>query len=219
MNLLNETYFLDLAMAMASGDRSFTQDDMVSIASALDFSGMKSRYLPQKNLANAKLSIQKQACQDFVKKLWGLNQDKLIEMERSWLLEIRSETGVKKKNGKEDAEDLVSPQILARIVSVAYLHHLAEREGTPTDGLGTKILLDESLRSLNIFIANACLKGRMRSMRVAMKKGKPKIASVTMIKMGVPVGTPGLFLPNPSKSLVEIFSYLRREKIRPIVYK
>lgn len=75
--------------------------------------------------------------------------------ENQWLKSAREEVGSSKDDEKEVPADLIAPQILARVVSLAYFAHIVEYGKDRFSHEDASFLVTEALKGLNIFIANA----------------------------------------------------------------
>lgn len=219
MDIASHTAWIDLGVLVAKGQAKIEQNDILAIATALDFSAIKSEYLPVGNLSNRKNKIQKQAGLNLASKLWGLADSDFMDMEKKWLAEARQRVGSTKDDDKVESDDLVTPQILTRIYTVAYLFHLASLHLLGEDDYSVRELCDQALVGLNLFIANCCYKGYTRVQKLQIGSGKA-IATYNLLRdFCIPVGVSGKFLPDPETSLPDIFLMFQREKLHPEVYR
>lgn len=203
-------YWTGLAIRIAKGKTELNRYHLLIIVDQIDFKNMKPEFLPNSDLAVRNTKGQKRAGLKLVEDLWGLTSKDLMKLERGWLDGVRQRSGFKTKDdSKDDETELVTPQLLARIVAVAYVYY------SETHSKDYQKLCDEARYSLNLFIANSCHKGRTRA---TILESNSAIYN-KLRDLGVIVGCSGMFLPDPETSLPHIFSLLMREKLRPEVYR
>ena len=212
----------EIGLEIAMGNKDLTGENILLIKDQLDFSSMNLIYYPTKELARSVPSKRSVACLDLVTNLWPLTKDQLLTMEQGWLQSMRSKTGVSKDDDKESQLDLISPEILSRIVTLAYFAYTLEQTEVKYNLLyeDKLVLFSVALDGLNLFLKNAILKSNSRSSKTpdgGEKRGK--IYYDILVESGIPVGCNGKFLPSPEESLPELFSLLHRDALRPEVYK
>jgi hypothetical protein len=142
----------------------------------------------------------------------------LVRLETNWLQEVRNIVGESDNDDKDVPADLITPQVLTRVVSLTYFIYQIEsgKVNMPIDD--SVYIIKEAIQGLNIFLANPTLKGRLRKTKVIVNEEEINAYNF-LVRSGVHAGGYGKFLPNPEKSLPFIFSHFCREAILPSAYK
>lgn len=162
-------------------------------------------YLPGENTVTGKASDRKKVIFSLAEKLWGFTPEGWLKAENSWLMEARKESGSNETGGKNKLGDVVSAEILIRIIAAAKLVFEAKDDGE---------ISDEAVRALNLVLSDVCTKGRARMTMVDDKS----VYSI-LKKGGLMIGTGGgKYLPYPEKALPELLLLLHRDYIRPEAY-
>jgi hypothetical protein len=100
LDLAAHTAWTDLGVLIARGQAKLERGDILAIASVLDFSSVRSDFLPFGNLSSPNTTTQKEAARDLCFKLWGLIASDFIQMEQEWLAGSRHHTGVSQDEDK-----------------------------------------------------------------------------------------------------------------------
>lgn len=208
----------ELARQIAQGQSQLTHNDLKEIATALDFSKFKKEFLPSAQLADKSPKKSKHYSIIYISRLWNITPEKLMKLETKWLKAARQISGSSKNDDKDVPDDLVTPQIVSRIIALAYFIYQVESGEMKMAKKVSQSIIRESLIGINVFLANPTLKGRVRMTKIRVGK-KMVNAYDFLMSHGVLVGYYGKFLPNPTVSLPYIFSLFSRSKLREEVYK
>lgn len=209
----------ELGLQIADGTNSLTAKDVAEIAQALDFTSFKDDFLPKANLADKSPKNSKHYSMVYICQLFkGMTPEKLMKLETGWLKQAHKISGSSKNDEKDVPADLVTPQIISRIIALAYFLHNLEIGKIKVSKSAADWMVRKSLVGINVFLVNPTLKGDVRMTKV--KVGKKWVNAYDFfMKNGVLVGYYGKFLPNPQVSLPYIFSLFHRDALRPEVYK
>lgn len=140
------------------------------------------------------------------KKIWGYKPEFWLQKEQIWQNLAREASGSAVTGGKDDIEDVISAEILVRLVATAKI---------VTEYKKDLIVCKEALNAINAVLNDACSKGRTRM----LFNGGQSVYTV-LKNNGLMIGTGGgKFLPYPQKSLVELFLLLHKDQIYFEVYK
>ncbi len=211
--------FEGLGLQIAEGTNTLTAKDVAAIAEALDFSSFNPKYLPQANLADKSPKNSKHYSIVYICNLFkGMTPEKLMKLETGWLKQAHKISGSSNNDEKDVPADLVTPQIISRIIALAYFLHRLETGKIKVSKSAADWMVRKSLAGINVFLVNPTLKGEVRMTKVRVGK-KWVNAYDFFMQNGVLVGYYGKFLPNPQVSLPYIFSLLHRDALRPEVYK
>jgi len=216
MNLNSE--WQELAQNIARGYTSIGRREMVQIMTWLNFDAMNSDFLPKGNLADRNTNSQKWAAVNYVVKLWDVSIESLAKIELGWVEDVIRRHGKSLDDEKKSPEELVTPQILARVIAVAHTYYLAQNGKLAVTDQATQYLCQSALNSLNVFVASSCLKGDTREVMVEVEPGVFIPAYNALRKHGVLIGASGKYLPDPVASLPLIFSMFHRDSLREVVY-
>ena len=207
-----------LAQMIAQGQSQLTHNNMKEIAGALDFSKFKKEFLPGAELADKSPKKSKHYSLVYISRLWDTTPEKLMKLETKWLKQAREISGSSKNDEKDVPDDLVTPQIISRIIALAYFIYQVDSGELKMSKSASDFIVRESLIGINVFLVNPTLKGRVRMTKI--KVGRKWVnAHDYLMSRGVIVGYYGKFLPNPTVSLPYIFALLNRNKLREEVYK
>jgi hypothetical protein len=200
-----EKEWSDLGELIAQGgERQLTKSDLMAIYDNMDLGNIKPDFLPNELTVGGTASERKETIFSTAQNLWNITADDWLLMEMYKLSDARKESGSNETGGKDRTSDVVSAEILIRIVATAKLAF------DDVDGLVTK----EAIRALNLVLAEVCAKGRTRMEMV----GNRSVYS-HLKKAGVMIGTGGgKYLPYPEKSLAMLFRLLRKDAIRHEAY-
>lgn len=187
--------------------RPLVYTDLRHIAENLDVNRINPEFLPGASTVSGTIADRRQAIFRVANCLWNVSSDFWLQMENTWLKNAREKSGSKEIGGKDDLGDVISAVILVRIVATSKL--LTCLAVTDAD------LYDFALKSLNITIGEAVIKGRSRILRV---EGKTLYGHLK--EAGVVAGSGGSkYLPDPTSSLPFLFKILRKEILNPAVFQ
>ncbi|HSV94956.1 MAG TPA: hypothetical protein VLH94_03235 [Spirochaetia bacterium] len=181
------------------------KSELLAIYDNLQLDQIKPEYLPGENTILGKVSDRKNAMFELAEKLWGLSPAEWLEKEKSWLDLSRKIYPSQATEGKDKLDDVISPEILLRILATAKL----VKESSDNE------ISDEAIFALNLVLSEVCAKGRTRLMKIDGKSIYGILRS-----NGVMIGTGGgKYLPLPTKSMADLFMMLHRDKINPDAYQ
>ncbi len=208
----------EIAIRIANGSGQLEIKDIVVIAYHLNFGDFNPEFLPKPELSDKSVKKSKYAGLNFVKALWGIDQDELVKLENTWLTEVKGSVGESDNDDKDVPTDLVTPQILTRVVSLAYFVHRLQTGELEMPVEESVYMVKEGVGAVNDFLVSPNRKGRLRKTMVTVN-GKPINAYNFLVRNGVHAGAYSKFLPYPEVSLQYIFSLFHRDALRPEVYK
>ncbi len=188
----------------------FTISDLMAIYRNLDIHKINPSYLPGPYTVVGKGFERKDAIFATARNLWGIEPETWLKKERKWLYEAQMIYDIPETVGKDKLEDVISAEILVRIVAAA---RLAVKMGDDGIVMQTEIA-DEALLALNIIIQEVCAKGRVRTRHI-----NNSFVYDLLKKSGLMIGTGGgKYLPHPTRSLPQLLCLLHRDYLRPDVY-
>jgi len=195
----------DVGTLIANGGK-INRSNLLAVYDILDLGSFDPRFLPGENTITGSPLERRDVIFGLVESIWGLRHGDLLKMEKGWLDESRKITGSTEFKGKDKIDDIVSAEILIRLVAAA--RFVAE-----TDDRYPAI--DEAIEAINIVLATVCSKGRTRMMR---ENGQSVYSQ--MKEYGLMIGTgAGKYLPYPSKALPELLLFmLDKKNINPDIY-
>lgn len=208
----------EMANRLATGAGGLSIKDVVGIASDINFADFKPEFLPPAILADNSVKKSKYAGLKYVEKLWGIDSDELVQLETGWLQYVRDKTGDSDNDEKDVPSDLVTPQILTRVVSFAYFIHRIQTDEFKMSIEESVKVVTEVLEGLNDFLANPVRKGRLRESKITVN-GELVNTYNFLTRSGVHVGGYSKFLPYPEYALRFIFSHFCRDAILISAYK
>ncbi|HOX96330.1 MAG TPA: hypothetical protein PLI45_03025 [Candidatus Woesebacteria bacterium] len=170
----------------------------------LDLAHINPALLPDGQTVLSKKSERRNAIFTIAENLWGLSPKEWLDQENDWLKEARQISGSTEVEGKDKIEDVVSAELLIRILATVKV--VSEESHSHT-------IVSEAINALNLVLGEACAKGRTR---MIIRDGISVYARLH--RSGVMFGGSGKYLPYPQKSLVELFKLLRKEMISPEAY-
>lgn len=198
-------YWTQKAKAIALGTGKLNISDLIAIYSNLRLDLIKPEYLPGKEVVVGSANSRKEYIFQLVQNLWGVSPQRWLEMENIWLQESRKISGSSETAGKDELNDVVSAELLARIIATA---KVVFENSSQTD------LREEALTALNLTLSEVCTKGRTRLTFV----GENSVYA-TLRNAGIMIGTGGgKYLPYPEISLKYLFLMLRQDALCPDVY-
>jgi len=183
-----------------------TSSDLYALYDEMRIDRIKPSFLPHKNTIIGKVSERKAAIFKVAERLWGYTPYAWLKLEKTWLKEAREKSGSQETGGKNNINDVVSAEILVRIVAAAKL---------VTEDKEDKEITDEAIRALNLFIQEVCAKGRTRMEMVDVRS----VYSI-LRNGGLAIGSSGSkYLPNPEGALPWLLLRLHRDRVYPNAYK
>jgi hypothetical protein len=198
--------WIEIGKPIARGEDGLEVSDLLSIYSRMDLKNFNPSYLPTGETVIGGAEKRKDAIFSLAQKIWGLTPEDWLKMEKDLLDESRKISGSTVTTGKDDITDVVSAEILIRIIAAARL--VAEN----TDDYR---VVDEAVIGVNLVLAEACAKGRGRMER---KSGRSVYAILRENGLMVGLGG-GKFLPYPEKLLPILLSeFLSKDRVNKEAY-
>ena len=200
--------WIEIGGNITNGDRRLSLGNLLAIHHNLELEKIDPLFLPDIQTVTGTVRQQRDAIFYTAETLWGKTPEEWLEMEIGWLAVARSIYSLPRSSGKHRLSEVVSAEILVRIVAAANLAIKAvNKNHSHLTGL-----YRESLWGINIILMEVCAKGRTRTQRMSdttvfdiLKEG------------GLMIGT-GKYLPNPSYALPKLLMMLHRDYLRPEVY-
>jgi len=198
-----KNYWTNVGEIIALGG-AFHLSNLYSVYDNLELGNIKPSFLPNKHTVGGTAYERKESLFSTAQNLWNITPAEWLKKEKDWLQEARKVIGSTKIDGKDSFSDVVSIEILLRIIAAAKLVYEADCHEITV----------EVLRALNVTISEVCTKGRARMVMV----GDQSVYSI-LKKGGLMIGTgAGKYLPYPEKALPELLLMLHKEFIRPEAY-
>lgn len=181
-----------------------SKSELLAIYDNLQLNKINPDYLPGENTVLGKVRDRKDVMFDLVERFWGYTPEMLLQMEDDWLDESRTIYPSQSVEGKDNLEDVISAEILTRLIAAAKLVKESDN----------KDVIDEAIFAVNLTLLEVCAKGRTR-----LKKVDGRSIYGILRSNGLMIGTGGgKYLPLPEKSMPELLMMLHRDYIRPGVY-
>jgi len=197
-----------MALAIARGNDVLSKFDLIWLGIEIDVYFLKPEFLPGPKTISGKPSERKAEIFRLAEALWGIKPEGWLEMENRWLKSGRRKSGSQVTTGKDSLDDVISAELLIRLLAAAKYVIGGSETGTPS-------VITEVLNSLNLSLAEAVVKGRTRIARV----GEKTIYSI-LKDHGIMIGTGGgKYLPDPETSLPELFLMFYKDKVSPQAYR
>lgn len=196
-----------VALNIARGNRSLSEFDLIFLGIQAEVFLFKPEFLPGPKTVSGTPKERKAEIFRLAEAIWGIKPDGWLLLENLWLQNARSKSGSTETGGKDELDDVVSAEILIRLIGAAKLMLTVHNTG--------ELLHREAVNAVNITIQEAVVKGRTRISRYGDK------TVYSMLKdVGIMIGAGGgKYLPDPETSLPALFLLLHREKISSNVYK
>jgi len=200
-----EEAWIETGGDIANGGK-INRSHILAIGDNLQIQNIKPEFLPGQDTIGGTPSKRKDAIFNLAQRLWGLTPEDWLTKEREWLiLGHRTHPTSGTDAGKDVISDVISAEILIRFIATARI---------VVQGQDSR-LVDEALFALNLFVSEACAKGRTRLRRVD---------GTSMYKFfkdnGLAVGSVGgKYLPNPAIVLPNLLFMLQRDKIKLEAYQ
>lgn len=200
--------WIEVGVAIANGSRRLILSDLLAIHHNLEIDKINPIFLPNVQTVTGTVKQRREAIFHTAETLWGKTPKEWQEMEAGWLVVARSIYSLPKSSEKRNLNDVVSAEILVRIVATANLAIRVNKKRSYLTGV-----YNEALLGLNILLMEVCTKGRFRTQRM----GDTTVYD-TLKEGGLMIGTGEKYLPLPSYSLPKLFMMLLRDNLRPEVY-
>ena len=200
-----EKYWRVKTEGLARGELTLTKSDLLSIADSLEIENFLPQYLPGPSTISGTVTQRRNTIFTLAQALWGITPEAWLAKERSWLERARAKSGSTETAGKDNLDDVISAELLVRLVAAA---------GLVKRNLADTLLVEETLTAINLVLSEVCAKGRTR-----LEKDCGQIVYKILKDNGLMIGTgAGKYLPDPVENLFEIFSLLHATQINPAVY-
>ena len=200
-----EKYWRVKTEGIARGDLSLTKSDLLSIAGSLEIENFLPQFLPGASTISGTVTQRRDTIFTLAQEIWGITPEGWLAKESAWLERARAKSGSAETGGKDKLEDVVSAELLVRLVAAA---GLIKRNSADT------LLVEETLTAINLTLSEVCAKGRTR-----LEKDCGQTVYKILKDNGLMIGTgAGKYLPDPVENLFEIFSLLHATQINPAVY-
>jgi len=200
-----KNYWTNVGENIAHGDQ-IDEGKLHTIYENLHLDKMNPDFLPGEGTVVGSASDRKKAIFLLAEKLWGITPEGWLKAENGLLQEARKESGSTKTGGKDRFSDVISAEILIRIVAAAKLYYEDNNKDCE--------VANEAVRAINVILSEACAKGRARMTMV----GDRSVYS-TLRRGGLMIGTGGgKYLPYPEKALPELLLLLHKDYVRPEAY-
>lgn len=194
----------ELALDFIEG-KPLIEIDLFGLAAIMKIDLIKDEFIPGPKTISGQPSERKAEIFRLAEAIWGVSPDRWLEIEQDWLNSARVKSGSEITTGKDSLNDVISAELLIRLVATIELVDTAEQEEVRT----------EAVNALNLALNEAVIKGRTRIMRV----GEKSVYSI-LKNAGIMVGTGGgKYLPDPETSLPYLFRMLSQESILAGVYR
>lgn len=204
-----DNVWIEVGSGIANGSRRLTLSNLLAIHHNLELDKINPIFLPNVQTVTGTMKQRREAIFHTAETLWGKTPKEWQEMEAGWLVVARSIYSLPKSSEKRNLGDVVSAEILVRIVATANMAiKVANKNHSHLTGV-----YNEALLSLNITLMEVCAKGRFRTQRM----GDTTVYD-TLKEGGLMIGTGEKYLPLPEYSLPKLFMMLHRDHLRPEVY-
>lgn len=201
-------YWTDTAWLIANGGR-IGRSELYAIYDNMDLSKIRPELLPGKETVLGSPQERKSHIFHVAEGLWGITPEDWLKKERNWLEQAREITNSDEVGGKDNLNDVVSAEILVRLVAAA---KIATEENDESD------LVAEAMIAINLILTEACAKGRTRMIRLEEDENGQSVYG-KLRDMGLMIGTAGgKFLPYPEESLPILLLMLQKNSVLPDAY-
>lgn len=199
-----------MALEVLTG-RPLSTIDFYGLAALIQIHRIRPDYLPGPKTISGHPQTRKDEIFRLAEAYWGLKPQSWLEMENTWLKNARVESGSQAEKGKDQLDDVISAELLVRLVATtAFIDGLDK-----ADYEGTRLARKAALGAINLTLSEVIFKGQARIERFGDKSVYAHLKAA-----GVMIGTGGgKYLPHPFSSLPLLFQYLDKEKFSPNVYR
>lgn len=147
------------------GGEPLTVITIFYLAGVININQFKSEFLPGSKTISGSLKDRKAEIFRLAEIYWGLKPQDWRKMENVWLKSARAKSGSQETKGKSRLNDVISAELLIRLVAtIAFVDGLDRYRHARTE-----LLRKSAISSLNMAISEAVLKGQTRIERVGDK--------------------------------------------------
>lgn len=204
-----EEQLAEMALWVVRG-RSLDVIQLYGLAGVIEINQFKTGFLPGPKTISGSPSSRKAEIFRLTSVLWGVSPERWLEMEQGWLESARAKSGSKAEKGKDKLDDVISAEILIRLMATIHFIDSLDKENY----VGTKQVRRVVMNSLNMTLTEAILKGQTRIERYGDKSIYAHLKNA-----GIMIGTGGgKYLPDPETSLPYLFQMLQRARISDEAY-
>ncbi len=184
--------------------------DLYGLAALIQINRFRPEFLPGPKTISGHPQTRKDEIFRLAEAYWGIKPQSWLEMENAWLKLARVESGSQAEKGKDQLDDVISAELLVRLVATtAFIDGLNK-----ADYEGTKLARKAALGAINLTLSEVIFKGQTR-----MERFGDKSVYAHLKAAGVMIGTGGgKYLPYPYSSLPTLFQFLDGEKFSPDIY-
>jgi len=201
--------WIEIGGNIANGKRRLSLSNLLAIHHNLELEKINPIFLPDIQTVTGTVKQQRDAIFHTAETLWGKTPEEWQAMEIGWLAVTRSIYSLPKSSGKHKLSDVVSAEILVRIVATANLAiKVVNKKPSHLTGI-----YNEALWGINITLMEVCAKGRARTERIGDTTIYDKLKEGGLI-----IGTGEKYLPIPGYTLPKLLMMLHRDYLRPEVY-
>lgn len=194
-----------MAISLAKGTQVLTEYDLIWLGIEIETYNLKPEFLPGPKTISGKSGERKTEIFRLAKDLWSIEPEGWLTMENNWLKSARAKSGSLLTTGKDDLDDVISAELLIRILATTKYLFSPERNN---------LVKNAAVNAINLAINEAVIKGRTRISRV----GEKSVYSI-LKDHGIMIGSGGgKYLPDPETSLPELFLMFTRKQINPSAY-
>lgn len=195
-------YWEEVARLVILGDQ-FGLEYLQALGDLIAIDRLNSSFLPKRNIVSGTPFERKESIFSTAKNLWSILPEDWLKLEQSWLAEARKTSGSQEAGGKDKLINVVSPEILLRILATIKLVRGKER-----------FVRTEAVRALSAYLHSVLGKGRS-----CMVREGDRSAYAVMKEGGLVCGEAGgRYLPNPFVSFHYLLLKFNKEVIRPEAY-
>lgn len=199
-----EEQLREMAIGIVRGEL-LTVIDLFGLAAIMEIDLIKEDFLPGPKTISGSPKDRKDEIFRLTSVLWGVSPERWLEIEQGWLESARAKSGSKATGGKDNINDVISAELLIRLIATIKLVDTVEDED----------VREEATNALNLVLNEAISKGRTRITRV----GENSVYSI-LKNAGIMIGTGGgKYLPDPETSLPHLFRMLCKESILAGAYR
>lgn len=194
-----------MAISLAKGTQVLTEYDLIWLGIEIETYNLKPEFLPGPKTISGKPGERKTEIFRLAKDLWGIEPEVWLTMENNWLKSARAKSGSLLTTGKDDLDEVISAELLIRILATTKYLFSPERNN---------LVKNAAVNAINLAINEAVIKGRTRISRV----GEKSVYSI-LKDHGIMIGSGGgKYLPDPETSLPELFLMFTRKQINLSAY-
>jgi len=211
---LFEEYWAEYAQRLIAGTVQMNRGNYMAIACNLNAFSLRVACLPKASTILCSASDRKEVVFEICQSIWGITPEQWLQKENDWLALSRKELGLKETSGKDKVSDVVSSEILVRLVATSrYIAWVdIDNNMSPQE---KELATSQAVLATNLFLATAVAKGYARYLR---------LGNVSVYKdlkdNGIVFGNSGSkYLPYPQESLPYLFSLLHLTRTLPGAYK